>query len=370
MAYTADVSAVLITGQVKYFSDKGYEVHVITNIGERTKALVEREGGVAHSIAFEREISIVKDLKSLYNTILLLHEIKPDIVNTGTPKASLLVLTASWLLRIPKRIYTCRGFRFETEKGLKRLILRKLEMLCGIFAHRIICISPSLRNLSIDMSIFSEKKSVVIGKGSSNGIDLNKFDLANLSKTKLNKVRDQFNIKNDYFIIGYAGRLHPDKGLNELLAAYDTTKATFSNTQLLLVGGIESTQIQHQLESRSNDQDLIYAGFQLEIEYFMAHFDVLVLPSYREGFGNVLIQAAALGVPVIASNVTGCKDAVKSGFNGYLFESKNYEELSSHLIKLIQSTEKREELSANGVIFSKSFDQKLIWNGIESLYQN
>jgi len=368
LAYTADISAVLISGQVKYFSEKGYNVHIITKLGDRTKALVEKEGGKAHNVDFEREISFFKDIKSLFSSIRLLSQIKPTIVNAGTPKASLLVILAAWLIRVPKRIYTCRGFRFETEEGFKRKVLQGLEKLCGIFAHKIICISPSLRDLAVSEGIFDASKSVVIGKGSSNGINLERFSTSKLDLYKLDAIANQYHVKSEHFTIGFAGRLHPDKGINELLAAYDVLKKKHKQLQMLLVGGLESEVIKQELDRRVNDDDLVYIGFQKSIEYFIAQFDVLVLPSYREGFGNVLIQAAALGVPTITNDVTGCRDAVKNNFNGFIVQSKNVDALVKKIDLLIENQSLREEMAKNGVEFSKSFDSTNIWMGLEELY--
>ncbi len=368
LAYTADISAILIAGQVRYFVDKGYEVHIITNVGSRTLALVEREGGIPHTVNFEREISLFKDLKALIKTTQLIRHINPDIVNAGTPKASLLVLLASRFLRVPKRVYTCRGFRFETEVGFKRKILKGLEKLSGMFAHKIICISPSLRDLAVSERLFDVSKTVVIGKGSSNGIDLDRFSASKLDLHKLNNIANRYHIGKEYFTIGFAGRLHSDKGIKELLAAYDLLKNKHKNLKMMLVGSIESDVFIKELQRRIKDKDLVHVGFQKSIEYFIAQFDVLVLPSYREGFGNVLIQAAALGVPTITNDVTGCKDAVKNNFNGFIVQPKNVDALVKKIDLLIENQKLREEMARNGVKFSKWFDSSNIWKGLEELY--
>ncbi|MBK6264536.1 glycosyltransferase family 4 protein [Marivirga sp. S37H4] len=369
LAYTADVSAILITGQVKYFQDKGYEVSIITKVGEKTNALIEREGGVAYSINFEREISILKDIKSLFLSIRLLNQIKPDIVNAGTPKASLILMTASWFLRVPTRIYTCRGFRFETELGMKRFVLKTLEKICGVFAHKIVCISPSLKELAVNENIFKQEKTLVLGKGSSNGISLEKFSRAKLNDLKLHEIISDYNINKDYFTIGFAGRLHPDKGLKELFSAYDILKLKHPFIQLLLVGSLESDEIEKELEYRKQDKNLIYVGFQNAIEYFIANFNVLVLPSYREGFGNVLIQAAALGVPTITNNVTGCKDAVLDNFNGFIVPKNDVNGLVEKINLLIEDKMLQKKMGENGITFSKQFGSKTIWQELEILYQ-
>jgi glycosyltransferase involved in cell wall biosynthesis len=319
----------------------------------------------------ERQKTLFKDLKSIITIIRHLKEINPDIINVGTPKMGLLGLVAAKWVGVNKRIYTCRGFRFEQENGFKRKLLSFLEKIAGKCAHKIICISPSLEKLSIELNVFSSNKTLVINKGSSNGIDLNRFNVSNVNSQELHDLKAKLNII-DKFCYGFVGRLVDDKGINELYYSFEELYTTNTNIRLLLIGSIEEIQIKDKeiLKKILSHPAILYLGPQSNIPLYLSLFDVFVMPTHREGFGNVFLEAAAMGIPVIGTNVTGAKDAVCNDYNGIIVQSKSISELTSAMKILLFDEEKKNKFSKNGIIWAKNFDKNVIWEEMNKLYNS
>ena len=200
---TAPGSVILIAGQLRYFKDLGYQTYLMAPNHERVVDYCRNEGCVHLPVDLEREISLLKDLKALYQVIRHLRKVKPDVVNFGTPKVSLLGMIAAKLLGVKNRIYTCRGFRFEHETGMKKAILVGMEKITARFAHKIICISNSVRELGLDNGIFSAAQSLVIHKGSSNGIDLERFNPNQINAVDSADLKKQLGYDESHFVFGF-----------------------------------------------------------------------------------------------------------------------------------------------------------------------
>jgi glycosyltransferase involved in cell wall biosynthesis len=366
---TSPASVILIEGQLRYFSAKGYQTFLICPPHERVTAYCQAENCVHLPVAIERDISIVKDLQSLWQIVKHFRQVKPDIVNVGTPKMGLLGTVAAWLTRVPRRIYTCRGFRFEHVTGLKRIILVSMEKLTAALAQHIICISPSLKTMGDQLNIFNPKKSLVINYGSSNGINLKRFSSSTISTISTSDLKRDLGIQQQ-FVFGYVGRIIDRKGIAELFAAFELLFAKYNNIRLLVVGRNEDEQLTDAtLISRMQQHPgVTLTGPQLNVPLYLSAMNVFVLPAWWEGFGNVLVQAAAMGLPVISANSTGCKDAVSDGFNGWLVPAKDCKALADAMEQLFLQQEKRKELGNNGVIWAKNFDSEVIWQQMEKLY--
>jgi glycosyltransferase involved in cell wall biosynthesis len=320
-------------------------------------------------VKIERDISILKDLVSLWVTLKHYRRIKPDIVNVGTPKMGLLGILAAAILGIKKRIYTCRGFRYEHEKGFKRKILMFMERLTGIFAHEIICISPSVKELGVKDKIFKPEKCRVIHKGSSNGINLEKYNPKAIILSEKEALIQKFNLKGK-FVYGFIGRVTEQKGINELFEAFKYLSKNQSNISLLFVGTVEKNhQATRFIVNKIEENSSCYiVGSQNNVPLHLSLMDILVLPSWREGFGNVLVEAAAMGIPVISTQGTGTRDAVSDGFNGILVDVKNIDQLKDAMLELKNNPEKRITMGKNGIEWAKNFDRIRIWEGMKELY--
>lgn len=371
---TAEGSVNLLLGQLQYFDEQGYQTYLMSPYSERSAVFCVKEKCEHLIIDIEREIAPAKDVKTLLQIIKTLKAVKPDIVNFGTPKVSLLGLMAARILGVKKRIYTCRGFRFEHEIGMKRKILIAMEQITAKCAHEVICISPSVKALGVKNGIFAENKAIVINKGSSNGVNLDLFDANNpqliLDKDKL---KHKYNLQNK-FVFGFVGRIVDRKGINELMTAFVKFQKKRENAVLLLVGPFEMNQIADKNLISKIDQhpNIINIGrvTQQEVPLYLSLLNVFVLPAWWEGFGNVLVQAAAMGVPTISTTGTGTCDAVSHDFNGFLVEPKSERKLYDAMEKLYLDKDLAERFGKNGLIWAQNFDRAIIWNNLDKIYKS
>lgn len=366
---TAAGSVGLLPGQLKYFKEQGYDTYLLAPRSERSEAYCEREGCTLLEVELEREISIIKDLKSLFKVLKIMRRVKPDIVNLGTPKVALLGLIAARITGVPKRIYTCRGLRYEHEQGMLRKILVLMEKITAFCAHRVICISDSVKKLGLNDRLFKEEKAVVINKGSSNGINLAQFDPSKISLEAKEALRSKLQL-DGMFVFGFLGRIIDRKGIRALVDAFTRFYEEQPNSRLLIVGPVEAGQLKDEsvMDEIEEHPGIIWPGRTDEVPLHLAIMDVFVLPAWWEGFGNVLVQAAAMGVPVISTTGTGTIDAVSDGFNGILVPIKTVEPLQEAMAKLYLDSSLRNEMAANSVIWSRNFSNELIWKGMNQLY--
>ena len=364
----------LLQGQLEYFKSLGYQTYLLGPYSERSAAFCKKEGCEHLIIDIERDISPLKDLQTLWAIIKIFKKVKPDIINLGTPKVSLLGMIAGYITGVEKRFYTCRGFRFEHEIGLKRKILIAMEKITSALAHKVICISNSVLELGLVNKIFKRSKTVVINKGSSNGVNLTlfnpKIEAYAKVKAKLYKTYDLDNT----FVFGFLGRIVDRKGINELFEVFDKIYQTHPEVRLLLVGPFEMTQIADKtlVDKIDAHPAIINYGrvLQEEAPALIMAMDVFVLPAWWEGFGNVLVQAAAMGIPVISTTGTGTIDAVNDGYNGLLIPIKDKVKLEGAMRQLMIDEKKRHDFGRNGMKWALNFDREVIWEQMHILYQS
>jgi glycosyltransferase involved in cell wall biosynthesis len=371
---TAEGSVNLLLGQLAFYKSQGYQTYLLAPYSERSATFCKNEGCEHLIIEIEREIAPLKDLKTLWKIYKIFKKIKPDIVNLGTPKVSLLGMLAAFGVGVPKRIYTCRGFRFEHEKGTKRKVLIFMEKITSFFAHKVICISNSVQTLGVQNQIFKKNKTIVIHKGSSNGVNLSLFNPNDLKYLNVKKNLQQiYNLENK-FVFGFLGRIVDRKGINELYTVFNEMYKINKNLRLFLVGPFEMSQIADKslIEKIDNHPAIINYGRvkQEEVPGFMLAMNVFVLPAWWEGFGNVLVQAAAMGIPVISTTGTGTIDAVQDGFNGLLVPIKDKEKLLNAMVKLSENDSLRQEYGYNGLTWAQNFNRELIWQALHQIYQS
>ena len=369
VGFTDPGGVVLIPGQMKWFKEKGYITYLMCPNAQRVEEYCINEGCKHINVSIEREISIFKDLMSLFSIFFIMRKIKPDIVNVGTPKMGLLGMLAAKFLGVKRRIYTCRGFRFEHEKGLKRLILIFMERLSGYCSQDIICISPSLRDLAINERIFNPQKCIVINKGSSNGFDLNRFSTKSVNNNHKMQLKKTLRIEQK-FVFGTISRLIDRKGIKELYNAFFNINNEYPNTILLIVGSTEKEQISDKkvLVDIKSHPSIIMTGSQKNIPLYLSVMDLFLLPAWWEGFGNVIVQASAMGIAVISTNGTGTKDAVCNGYNGVLVPVKDSKSLYEAMKNLMINDKERKRLGNNGIEWAKNFSNEIIWQGMNELY--
>ncbi|WP_181368982.1 glycosyltransferase family 4 protein [Flavobacterium pallidum] len=368
---TAEPSVDLLNGQLDYFIKKGYEVYLMAPDAPRVTKFCAEENAPLLPIKIERTISPWKDLKSLFQIIGIFRKIKPDIVNLGTPKVSLVGMMAAKITGVPLRIYTCRGFRFEHEKGKMKSFLIFLEKIIASCSHKVICISNSVKDLGMKEGIFPDEKTVHIAKGSSNGINLTLFDPNAIDREKAAAAKQEYQLEG-CFVFGYVGRIVDRKGIKELYHAFDKYYKENDKARLLMIGRPFWDQIADPqlIEDYNNHPGIVMAGMkpQPEVPLYLSLMDVFVLPAWWEGFGNVLIQAAAMGVPIISTKATGCMDAVSDGFNGRLINPYSEGELVNMLRYFYQHQPEIKQMGINGIEWAKNFRPEIIWEGMDEIY--
>jgi glycosyltransferase involved in cell wall biosynthesis len=366
---TAPLSVILIKGQLKYFSDLGYEVFLLAPKTKETVEFCNQENAILLPVDIKREIDISADILALRTIYKHLQNIKPDVINIGTPKMGLLGAIAGWLSKTPKIIYTCRGFRFEHEKGFKQKLLKYLDRFAISKAEKVICISQSVKELGLQEKMFSEDKAIIFGKGSSNGIDFKFFNPSNYSDDKKRELKNKYNIK-EKFVFGFVGRIVDRKGINELYSAFESIQKIDNDVHLLIVGKANLEQVADLslIKKLENNPKVSLTGYVENVNDYMAIMDIFVLPAWWEGFGNTLIQAASMGLPIISCDVTGCKDAVSDNYNGILLPPKNAEILFNAMNDLKNNEVEMKRLGSNGIQWSKNFDSQFIWGKMNDLF--
>lgn len=366
LGVTLGGSSRLLDGQASYFKELGYEVYLISQDHFKETLFCEREGIIHLPVNIDNKIDPFKDILTFFQIVKHFRKIKPDIVNVGTFKMGLLGISAAYFCGIKNRIYTCRGLRFETEQGLFRKTLVFFDRLIVLLANKVIYVSPSTLKVSTELGIAKASKSYIIGNGSSNGVDIERFQLNNIDSDNRKGLVEKYKLE-DKLVIGFVGRVSRDKGVYELVKVFTDLQKTYYNIHLLLMGHTDCSK--ETLDFISQNTSIDHIPFQDDVALYMSLFDIFVMSSWREGFPNVPIQAAAMGLPVVISDATGCVDAVQDNVNGLIYKCKNKEKLKSAIKYYILNENKRKEHGENGIIWAKSFGQTKIWNGINDIYK-
>lgn len=350
VSVTAPMSWVFFTGTFDLLRDAGYEPVLVSSPGEQLQH-IGREARVRYAaIPMRREISPLHDLLSLWRYYRLIRKVRPALTDVGTPKAGLLGGMAAWLSGVPCRIYTLFGLRLETTTGLKRLLLSITERVACACAHRVICVSPSLRQRAIDLKLVSAEKTVVLGSGSVRGIDVARFSPDAVQAAPKRGLATRLGISGDAPVIGFIGRLTRDKGIRELLAAFSQLRAKWPTIRLLLVGDLEDgdpvgAMVRQQMET---DPGIVRVGFVAETTPYYALMDILVLPTYREGLGYAPLEAQACGIPVVTTSATGAVDSVVDGVTGFHVPVGDCEALADRIDQLLSDPELRARMGQRG----------------------
>lgn len=369
---TAEPSVELLHGQLSYMKSKGYDVFLLAPSHERVFEFCRKEGVQHIPITIKRTISIFSDFLTLFHLILIFKKHKPDIVNLGTPKISLLGMLAAFITGVKLRIYTCRGFVFEHQKGPIYYLLIFFEKIITLCSHKVICISKSVADLGIEKGIFPQRKISLIAKGSSNGLDMSLFNPDSITPETILQLKHEYDLL-DKFTFVYVGRLVDRKGIYELFNAFTSVYTRDETVRLLMIGRPFWDQIKDKklIEDYHLHPGIVMLGFQPfeKVPHYLLLGNVFVLPAWWEGFGNVLIQAAAVGLPILSTDVTGCKDAVSDGYNGKLIAAKNIQLLEEAMIWFKDNPEECIRMGKNGIEWSKNFIPEIIWSGLSDLYK-
>lgn len=364
---------ILLKGQLKYLNDH-YEVIGVSSSGSQLKDVQQNEGIDTHVVEMTRTISPFKDLISLYKLYKLIKKEKPFIVHTHTPKAGTLGMIAARLARVPNRLHTIAGLPLLEATGAKRTLLNVVEKITYANATLILPNSFGLFDIVKEHNFTKENKLKVISKGSSNGIDTEHFKRSNISLNSQKELRQNLNISDSDFVFTFVGRLVTDKGINELIDAFSTINKTNQNIKLLLVGTLE-TELdpleEKTLNTIETNKHIISVGWQTDVRPYFAISDALVFPSYREGFPNVVMQACAMEIASIVTDINGCNEIIEHDKNGIIIQPKSTKDIVDAMTFLLNNPDKTEAYAnAARSNILENYKREIIWNELLKLYKS
>lgn len=361
----------LLTGQLKFMSNHFEVIGVSSNGMNQLDKVRKQEGVKTIPVEMCRQIAPLKDLKSLCKLYLVFKKEKPFIVHSITPKAGLLTMIAAKLAGVPHRLHTFTGLIFPTKTGLFQKIL--------IFTDRLLCycatkIYPEGEGVKTNLIAYkiTSKPLKIIGNGNVNGININYFSPSLFDQDSKSNLKQKFNIKKEDFVFVFMGRLVKDKGINELVSVFTQLTKEVEHVKLLLIGGYEEKLDPLEEETIyliNNNQHIITTGWVDDVRPYFAISDVLTFPSYREGFPNVVMQAGAMGLPSIVTNISGCNEIIIEGENGTIIQPKN----KTQLFEKMTQISKKEVLFDTKIcreLITTRYEQKILWEAVLKEYQS
>ncbi len=369
---TVPESLMFVEGQVGYMKARGFDIVGLSSPGEWLTRFAEREGVPVYAVEMPRRITPWHDILAVLKLIWVLRRIRPQIVHAHTPKGGLLGMLGAWLSRVPVRLYHMHGLPYLTATGWRRRLLMWSEYLSCRFAHRVICVSASVRAVAVDAGLCSADKIRVLLQGSCNGVDaavrFNPFLHAAELRTA---TRRKYDIPCETMVVGFVGRLVRSKGIVELADAWATLRQEFPRVHLLLVGPAESGDpVPAEVERRLHHDPRVHlVGEEWDIPPVYAAMDLLVLPTYREGFPIVLLEAAAMKLAIVATSVPGCIDAVQDGVTGTLIPPYAPQQLAEAMRRYLNDPDLRHrhgEAARERVL--RDFSDQDIWEAVYEEY--
>lgn len=363
----------LLENQLRFMNDY-YEVTAVSSEKGRLKAFGENQGVKTHEIAMTRQITPLQDLKSLWQLFWFLKKEKPFIVHSHTPKAGTIGMMAAKLAGVPNRLHTVAGLPLLETTGNKRKLLRFVEKITYACATKVYPNSVGLKDIIVQEKFCKPNKLKVIGNGSSNGINTDFFSPQSVSEEQKRSLKTQLAISEDTFVFIFVGRIVADKGINELIAAFAQLSAEHKKCKLLLVGPLEKELDPLLPETEATiltAENILSVGYQNDVRPYFAISDCLVFPSYREGFPNVVLQAGAMELPAIVSDINGCNEIIVSGENGILIEPKSAETVYQAMKSILENNELAARLKNNARhrIVSR-YQQQVVWEAILKEYKS
>lgn len=347
---------------------EGYEVVAVSSPGEQLDEIAAREGVRTHAVPMERHISPLKDLKSLFGLIQVFRREKPAMVHSMTPKAGLLSMIAAWICRVPIRLHTFTGLVFPTATGLTQKILMLTDCITCACATHIVPEGEGVKNDLIKYRI-TKKPLKVLGHGNIRGIDL---DLYNPALPEIQSEAEKLR-SHGIFTFIFVGRLVRDKGINELVRAFSQLNAQYPHTRLLLVGPYEEDLDPlgpETVAAIDNNKAIVAIGSQKDVRPWLATSDAFVFPSYREGFPNVVIEAGAMGLPSIVTDINGSREIIIDGDNGIIIPPRQTETLRQAMEIFLTDKDMAQKLSRNArPLIASRYEQSYVRRCLKEYYR-
>lgn len=356
-----------ICDSMRNLAQNGYEVTLITNMDEQFMKANEDFAECIH-LPMARGASIKDLFKSIRELKKIFKQKKFDILYYTSPNASMYAAVAGKSAKIKTRVYSQCGLRYVSFTGLKRMIFKTVEKLTCSKSTHIRAQSPMNMEFAIQEGLCKREKISVVGIGGTIGVDLKECDSFDWAKARKD-LREKYHIPQDAFVYGYVGRLNKDKGTNELIEAFERVKKEKENVYLMLVGMQDDTNpiTPENMQCAEKDERIVLTGNvpKDEVYRYMAAFDVLTHPTYREGFGKVLQEAMGMSLPIITTNVAGPSEVVAQGEYGLLVEVRNVDDLTEKMLQIEADGERRKELSRKGRERAEQyFDRPIMLNNI------
>ena len=361
-------------GQFKYLVDNGYEILLVTSYDSNVLDFAKRNNIKYINIEIPRKISIIKIIIAIIQLSKIILKEKPIAVFGHTPVASLVAMTASYICHVKNRIYYRHGLIYTTMNGIKYIIFKYEEKFVSLLSTSIVNVSKSLSKLAIMQKLNKETKQYVIGNGTCGGIDaINFFNPSILDKNKQKKIKEKLQIINSDIVWGYCGRICYDKGISELLKGFRlfNEKNNNINSKLLLIGNLDTRDVisNNDLNEIKNNKNIILCGYidKSDIQYYYNLLDVFLFPSHREGFGMSVIEASAMGKPILVSKSHGCIDSIIDNVTGEYIDL-NPMSICNGMEKMLDE-KYRATLGNNGRKFVlKYYDHSIMYPQILELY--
>lgn len=350
-----------------------YQIVGVASKGGGIQEVRDHEGVRTIAVNMTRTISPFNDLISVVKLYKLIKKEKPFIVHTHTPKAGTLGILAARIAGVKHRLHTVAGMPLLETNGIKRFVLNTVERFTYYNATLILPNSYGLYDIILQQNFTSEDKLKIIGRGSSNGIDTNYFDPNNIQRDEKERLRHDLSFNEDDIVFIFIGRLVKDKGTTELISAFCELHNTRKNCKLLLVGLYESHIDPLNEETNKmieNHEAITFVGRKSDVRPYLAVSDVLAFPSYREGFPNVVMEAGAMGLPSIVTNINGCNEIIEHDKNGLLIPPKQTKALLDAMVYMIDNPSERKRMAGNSRenIVTK-YQRSYVWDEILKLYK-
>lgn len=363
----------LLRGQLRFMSDHYEVVGISSSSAGHLEVVGEQEGVRTHVVEMTRRITPFKDLKALFKLLRIFYREKPFIVHTHTPKAGTLGMLAAYIARVPHRLHTVAGMPLLEATGRKRKLLNLVERLTYSCATQVLPNSFGLKDIILSEKFTKSQKLHVIGKGSSNGIDTSHFDPALFDASVRQATRRELGIPDEHFVFIFLGRLVTDKGINELVSAFCRLNSEFPKTSLLLLGDYERhlDPLDPETEARiDSEANIVYPGGKKDVRPYLAMADLLVFPSYREGFPNVVMEAAAMGLASIVSDINGCNEIIQHESNGLIVSVKSADALYTGMRQMLIEDDLRERMAGQArASIQQRYERRYIWTELYKYYQ-
>ncbi len=359
----------LLEGQLNFMS-QFYEMRAVSSDGAEIEAIEKEEGVKVHRINLTREITPFKDLLAIIALYRFLRREKPEIIHSHTPKAGLVGMVAAYFAGVKIRMHTVAGLPLMEASGTKLWVLRMVEKIVYQFATRIYPNSLELKKYIEQEGLARTEKLKVIGAGSSNGINLNRFKSSESIKEKARELQEQYQFNPAHFVYCFIGRVVIDKGIQELITSFNSISDQNRNARLLLVGDHEEVLPKNLMHEIRSNSAIISVGFQYDVRPYLELADVFVFPSYREGFPNVVLQAGCFNLPCIVTNINGSNEIISDGVNGLIIEKKDAVALEISMRRLLNDrvlARQMGELARKNI--EQKYDQQVVWQLIKEEYE-